>query len=137
MADRLDVIARRIADVSPEWAAALNHARGAARVVERLRGDDALALGVESIYEGYAIHYAASRVAEAELTPALHLLLGDFCYAAGLCDVAATGDLDAVATLADLIADTAALAAEGRRPADAPDPRELRWNAALSALADR
>ena len=41
------------------------------------------------------------------------LLLGDYLYAHGLVRIAATGDLDAVAALAELISACAALRAEG------------------------
>ncbi len=72
---------------------------------------DTLALGVETIYEGYLVHYGRSRL----FTPAdddVALLLGDYLYAHGLVRVAATGDLDAVAALAELISTCAALRAE-------------------------
>ena len=60
------------------------------------------ALGVETIYEGYLVHYGRPRLfapADAEAA----LLLGDYLYAHGLVRIAETGDLDAVAGLAALI----------------------------------
>jgi hypothetical protein len=71
-----------------------------------------LALGVETIYEGYLVHYGKARLFE----PAdddVALLLGDYLYAHGLVRIAATGDLDAVGGLADLISTCAALRAGG------------------------
>jgi hypothetical protein len=71
-----------------------------------------LALGVETIYEGYLVHYGRPRL----FAPAdddVALLLGDYLYAHGLVRVAATGDMDAVAALAELISTCAALRADG------------------------
>jgi hypothetical protein len=70
------------------------------------------ALGLETIYEGYLVHYGQSRLfaaADAETA----LLLGDYLYAHGLVRIAATGDVDAVAALAELISTCAHLRAEG------------------------
>ena len=71
-----------------------------------------LALGVETIYEGYLVHYGRPRLF-APPDEDVALLLGDYLYAHGLVRVAATGDLDAVAVLAELISTCAALRAEG------------------------
>jgi hypothetical protein len=57
---------------------------------------------VESIFEGYLLHFAGGRI----VVPAdddLRLLAGDHLYAFGLARLAELGDLDAVAELADLI----------------------------------
>jgi hypothetical protein len=70
------------------------------------------ALGVETIYEGYLLHYGRPRLF-APPDEDVALLLGDYLYAHGLVRIAATGNLDAVATLADLISTCAALRAEG------------------------
>lgn len=73
-----------------------------------------LAFGVETIYEGYLVHYGRPRLfmpPDADVA----LLLGDYLYAHGLVRVAATGDLDAVAVLAELISTCAALRAEGKQ----------------------
>jgi hypothetical protein len=69
------------------------------------------ALGLETIYEGYLVHYGRSRLFE----PAdgeTALLLGDYLYAHGLVRIAATGELDAVVVLAELISTCAHLRAE-------------------------
>ena len=70
------------------------------------------ALGVETIYEGYLLHYGRPRLF-APPDEDVALLLGDYLYAHGLVRIAATGDLDAVAALAELISACAALRAEG------------------------
>ena len=70
------------------------------------------ALLVEAIREGYLQHYAEGRVVrpgDADLA----LLAGDRLYALGLERLAALGDLDAVAELADLISLSAQAHAEG------------------------
>ena len=71
-----------------------------------------LALGLETIYEGYLVHYGRPRLF-APPDDDVALLLGDYLYAHGLVRVAATGDLEAVAVLAELISACAALRAEG------------------------
>ena len=60
------------------------------------------ALGLETIYEGYLVHYGHSRVfAPADGDTAL--LLGDYLYAHGLVHIAESRDVSAVADLAELI----------------------------------
>ena len=60
------------------------------------------ALGVETIYEGYLLHYGRSRLF-GPADPDTALLLGDYLYAHGLVRVAATGSIEAVHDLAELI----------------------------------
>jgi len=130
--DTLGHIRGQVGDVSAQWRAHLApHLSAGRRVPELRRG---LTLAVETIYEGWALHAAAPRTLVSDAPGSLRLLVGDWCYAAGLCAVAEAGDLDAVASLADLIADVAVLAAEQPRGAGSPDPRELRWDQALSSL---
>ena len=74
--------------------------------------DDGFALGLETIYEGYLCHYGRPRLF-APADDELGLLLGDYLYAHGLVRVAATGSVEAVATLAELISLCARLQAEG------------------------
>jgi hypothetical protein len=69
------------------------------------------ALGVETIYEGYLLHYGRPRLF-APPDEDVRLLLGDYLYAHGLVRIAATGELDAVAALAELISTCAALRAD-------------------------
>ena len=69
-------------------------------------------LGLETIYEGYLVHYGRSRLfAPPDRDTAL--LLGDYLYAHGLVRIAETGDVKAVADLAELISRCAQLRAEG------------------------
>ena len=95
-------IAGRARAASPVWAAALREEpTGAAAYGPRV--DDRFALGVETIYEGYLVHHATSRLfAPADREQAI--LLGDYLYAAGLVEICRAGDLGAVTTLAELIA---------------------------------
>ena len=72
-----------------------------------------LALGVETIYEGYLVHYGRARLF-ASLDGDVALLLGDYLYAHGLVHVAETGNVDAVADLAELISLCSQARAEGR-----------------------
>jgi hypothetical protein len=67
----------------------------------RQRRDD-YALLVESVLEGYLLHYASGRIVVPE-DPDLCLLAGDQLYALGLVRLARLGDLGAVEELADLI----------------------------------
>jgi hypothetical protein len=70
------------------------------------------ALLVESIREGYLLHYDEPRIvvgADGDLA----LLAGDYLYARGLERLAALGDLEAVRELSDLISISAQVHAEG------------------------
>lgn len=70
------------------------------------------ATGMETIYEGYLVHYGRPRLfAPPDRDSAL--LLGDYLYAHGLVRIAALGDVEAVRELAELIADCAHLRADG------------------------
>jgi hypothetical protein len=85
------------------------------------------ALGLETIYEGYLVHYGRSRL----FAPAdrdMALLLGDYLYAHGLVHVAETGDVAAVSDLAELISLCSQARANGR------DGDGLAWAATASAL---
>jgi hypothetical protein len=61
-----------------------------------------LALVLESILEGYLLHYGRSRLVDTA-DEDLRLLAGDHLYALGLSHLARLGDLEAVRALADLI----------------------------------
>ena len=69
------------------------------------------ALGLETIYEGYLVHYGRPRLFE-PADDETALLLGDYLYAHGLVRIAATGELEAVVALAELISTCAHLRAE-------------------------
>ncbi|HEU5279250.1 MAG TPA: hypothetical protein VFU26_10135 [Gaiellaceae bacterium] len=75
-------------------------------------GEERYALGIETIYEGYLLHYGRPRL----FSPEDHdtaLLLGDYLYAHGLVRIEEVGTVDAVSDLAELIALCAYLHAEG------------------------
>jgi hypothetical protein len=58
---------------------------------------------IETIYEGYLLHYHSPRVVRVPEQD-LGLLAGDRLYALGLARLVALGDIEAVAELADVIA---------------------------------
>jgi len=69
------------------------------------------ALGIETIYEGYLLHYGRTRLFSPEDQDAA-LLLGDYLYAHGLVRIEEVGSVEAVSDLAELIALCAYLHAE-------------------------
>jgi hypothetical protein len=71
------------------------------------------ALVVESVREGYLLHYGEPRLLSGHDAD-LALLAGDYLYALGIQRLAALGDTTAVRELADLISLCAQLHAEGR-----------------------
>jgi hypothetical protein len=70
-------------------------------------------LVVEAVYEGYLLHYGEPRLLAGH-DPDLALLAGDYLFALGIERLAALGDAEAVAALAELIGLCAQLHAEGR-----------------------
>jgi hypothetical protein len=111
--DVWSTIAQEAAAESPLWAEALlpGNERQLVAVFSPL-GQAQHALGLETIYEGYLLHYGRPRLfAPADRHTAL--LLGDYLYAHGLVRIAAGRDVDAVADLAALISLCAQLRAEG------------------------
>ncbi len=70
-------------------------------------------LFVELVREGYLLHYDEPRLLAGH-DPDLALLAGDYLYALGIERLAASGDIEAILVLADLISDCAQLHAEGR-----------------------
>jgi hypothetical protein len=106
-------IAAGAAGESPLWAGALrpDEEREEQPVFSRL-SEDRFALAVETIYEGYLVHYGRPRLfAPADRDTAL--LLGDYLYAQGLVHLAATGSVEAVREMAELISLCAHLRADG------------------------
>ncbi len=71
------------------------------------------ALVVESVREGYLLHYGDSRLLSGHDRD-LALLAGDYLYALGIERLAALGDSEAIGWLAELISRCAQLHAEGR-----------------------
>jgi len=81
-------------------------------VFSRLVPDAPFALGVETIYEGYLLHYGRPRLF-APPDGDVALLLGDALLAHGLVRIAATGSLVAVGDLAELLSLCAQARADG------------------------
>jgi hypothetical protein len=107
-------IAGDAAAESRVWAAALLPAgERLARPVFSPLAHERFAPGLETIYEGYLVHYGKARLF-APPDADIALLLGDYLYAHGLVKVAATGSVDAVADLAELISLCAQARADGR-----------------------
>jgi hypothetical protein len=94
---------------------------------DRFEGERAFVL--EAVYEGYLLHYEQPR-AFADMDDDMRLLAGDSLYALGLEQLAASGDLEAVAELADLISLCAFAHAEGR-----PELVEELWAASSRKLS--
>src|SRR4051812_29921825 len=119
VADVWETITAEAAHESRIWGETLRPPaeRDETPVFSRL-GEPRFALGLETIYEGYLLHYGRPRLfAPADADTAL--LLGDYLYAHGLVRVSQTGSVDAVADLAALISLCAQLRAEEGGPGDA------------------
>jgi len=112
-ADLWDTIADEAGRESELWTAALRARDEQERdpVFSRL-GDERYALGIETIYEGYLLHYGRPRLF-APHDGETALLLGDYLYAHGLVRIEQSGTVQAVNDLAELIALCAYLQAEG------------------------
>src|SRR3954447_1476216 len=93
------------------------------------------ALVIESIREGYLLHYGEPRVVVGA-DPDLALLAGDYLYALGLERLAALGDLEAIRELSDLISLSAQV-----HDAESSDARKTGatasalWLASVTAVA--
>lgn len=98
---------------SPLWEAALLPvgARDEQAVFSPL-ASECFGLAIESIYEGYLLHYGRPRLFRPEQADT-GVLLGDYLYAHGLVRLATFGDVEAVADLAELISLCTQLRAEG------------------------
>ncbi|MFL5869615.1 MAG: hypothetical protein ACJ75R_00915 [Solirubrobacterales bacterium] len=113
------VISAHVAEPAAE--PALGRLAAAGPRTARAAGDYAVI--VESVREGYLLHYGGPRIVVGADRD-LRLLAGDYLYALGLDRLAGLGDLDAVRELSDLITlaaeihdregDPARLAREGR-----------------------
>jgi hypothetical protein len=127
-ADLWDTIADEAGRESELWTAALRRREDQQREpVFSPLGEARYALGIETIYEGYLLHYGGSRLFAPEDGDTA-LLLGDYLYAHGLVRVEEAGTVEAVNDLAELIALCSYLRAEsvaGDGPA---------WAATASAL---
>jgi hypothetical protein len=105
-----DQIAAAARGESRVWGDALlpEHERELVAVFSPL-ADEGYALGLETIYEGYLVHYGEPRLF-APPDDDVALLLGDYLYAHGLVHVA--GDVAAVGDLSELISLCSQLRAE-------------------------
>jgi hypothetical protein len=111
---------------SPLWREALV-VDGEPEPVFSSLGEERHALGLETIYEGYLVHYGRPRLFEpADEDTAL--LLGDYLYAHGLVRIADVGTVEAVADLAELISLCAQLRADSA-PGD-----DVAWAASAALL---
>jgi hypothetical protein len=102
-----------VADAQAEsrlWADALKPAPTEEPVFSPL-AEERFALGLETIYEGYLVHYGTPRLF-APADPDTALLLGDYLYAHGLVRIADAGDVEAVSDLSELISLCSQLRAE-------------------------
>ena len=125
---RADPLAAVVAAAEPALRRAARAEPRPERVADGI-GDPDRAFVLEAIREGYLLHYGDGR-AFAGLDPDLDLLGGDTLYALGIARLAAKGDLEGIAELADLIAVCARAEAEGR--AELADPL---WRASAAFLA--
>jgi hypothetical protein len=126
-----DAIADGAAHESLLWADALlaPESREPLPVFSPLLSEPRFALGIETIYEGYLLHYGRARL----FAPAdddISLLLGDALLAHGLVRIAETGSTTAVGDVAALLS----LCAQAR--ADGLDGDGAAW-AATAALLGR
>ena len=105
-------IARDAIAESSIWGATLRpEAERECEAVFSPLAEEPFRLGLETIYEGYLVHYGTPRLfAPPDQDTAL--LLGDYLYAHGLVRIAATGSVSAVAELAELISICSRLRAE-------------------------
>ncbi len=126
--DLWDALVGEAAAESPLWAeSALPKAEQRREPVFSALCEPQFALGVETIYEGYLLHFGRPRLfAPADDDTAL--LLGDYLYAHGLVRIAATGSVEAVNDLAELIS----LCSQGQ--ADGIEGDWAAWAATASSL---
>jgi hypothetical protein len=111
--DLFDEMADAAEGESPLWAAALrpDGERERTPVFSHL-APEVFALGLETVYEAYLVHYGRPRLfVPGEETE--RVLLGDYLYAHGLVRISEAGGVDAVATMAELISRCASLRSAG------------------------
>lgn len=86
-------------------------------------------LFIETIYEGFLLHYATPRLLSSAATPAVKVLAGDRLYALGLARLVALGDVEAVREMADVLTIGAQAQAVGNR-----ELAEAAWWAGAQAI---
>ena len=89
---------------------------------------------IESVREGYLLHYGEPRVVVGA-DPDLALLAGDYLYALGLERLAALGDLEAIRELSDLISLSAQLHDAGRDEAMLRRAASALWLGSVTVVA--
>ena len=119
-------VARRAAADSPLWLEALVHEDAPPAFAGACPPSHLL--GIEMIYEGYLLHGGRSRLFSHD-DPDLALLTGDYLYAAGLREICATGDLEAVGALAALISRCA------RNQGDGSGGDDALWDETVASLS--
>ena len=111
--DLWETIADDAAAESPLWQGALRPGEARERVaVFSPLGRPGFSLGIETIYEGYLLHYGRPRLF-LPATSERALLLGDYLYAHGLVRIADGGAVAPVSDLAELISLCAQIRADG------------------------
>jgi hypothetical protein len=93
--------------------------------------DPARLFVLETVYEGYLLHYGEPRAFD-RMDDDMRLLAGDALYALGLSRLAAAADLEAVGELSDLISLSAQAQVEGHA-----ELAEELWLASARALSDQ
>jgi hypothetical protein len=106
-----ETIAVSARNESPLWGDALRDEPEWAPVFSPL-APDRFALGLETVYEAYLVHYGHSRLFDAQAEDE-RVLLGDYLYAHGLVRITDAGGVEAVAVMAELISRCASLRAFG------------------------
>lgn len=107
----VDAIAAGARSESEVWAAALRDAPEWEPVFSPL-APASFALGLETVYEAYLVHYGRPRLFAAPDADEA-VLLGDYLYAHGLVRISEAGGVEAVRVMAELISRCAALRADG------------------------
>jgi hypothetical protein len=131
-ADVWETIAQEATRESDLWASALlaPGEREPVAVFSPL-AEPRFALGLETIYEGYLLHYGRPRLFRPPDRDT-SILLGDYLYAHGLVRIAEHGDVSVVADLAELLSLCAQLRAQARPGRPVPDA--LVWAATVALL---
>ena len=104
-----ETIAAEARSESPLWGDALRAEPDWEPVFSPL-APERYALGLETVYEAYLVHYGRSRLFDVEGEDE-RVLLGDYLYAHGLVRITEAGGVEAVAVMADLISTCASLRA--------------------------